>query len=347
MNRSYSRRDFLKFGALFLPGLALAPGRLTALAEPDSSGEGLLGRVTIESISVYSQAWDEASIVFQRFRDELVHLYSTVVSEHGPGYNPVWYRVWGGYIHSARIQLVKRQLNTVAASLPEGGQVGEVTVPVSQPFHYNGKDTWTPLYPLYYELAHWITDIVDGPDGSPWYQITEAWSRDKYYVPAEGVRLIPPEEMTPLSPDVPGYKKRIEISIDQQTLKAYEDDQEVFKTKVSTGLFKEVTGELPWKTPTGEHHVMSKMPSQRMGDDAITSDVSGYVLPGVPWVSYFHETGVALHGCYWHNNYGSPMSHGCVNMRPEEAKWIFRWTTPAPVEAQHETRGFGTLVSIH
>ncbi len=347
MKHTYSRRDFLKFGALMLPGLAFAPRRLASFGEPETPSDGLLGRVAINSLSVYSQPWDEARIVFQRYRDELVHLYDTVISEHGPGYNPTWYRVWGGYMHSARIQQVKRRLNPVANSLPEEGRVGEITVPVSQPFYYNGKETWTPLYPLYYESVHWITDIIQGPDGSPWYQITEAWSKDKYYVPAEGVRLIPAEEMSTLSPDVPAYEKRIDISIDMQTLTAYEGEKEVFKTKVSTGLFKEVVGELPWRTPTGEWRVTSKMPSQRMGDDAITSDVSGYVLPGVPWVSYFHPTGVAMHGCYWHDNYGAPMSHGCVNMRPEEAKWINRWTTPAPVDGQRETRGNGTRVSVH
>jgi lipoprotein-anchoring transpeptidase ErfK/SrfK len=107
-----------------------------------------------------------------------------------------------------------------------------------------------------------------------------------------------------------------------------------------------VPGEIPWRTPTGSFNITSKMPSKRMGDDPITSDVSGYVLPGVPWVCFFHETGVALHGTYWHNNYGIPMSHGCVNMRSEEAKWIFRWTTPqAPVD-KRETRGLGTRIFV-
>ena len=66
---------------------------------------------------------------------------------------------------------------------------------------------------------------------------------------------------------------------------------------------------------------------------------------------FFHETGVAFHGAYWHNNFGVRMSHGCVNMRPEEAKWLFRWCDPkfdVPVKDRSgwEKRGYGTMVYV-
>jgi lipoprotein-anchoring transpeptidase ErfK/SrfK len=60
----------------------------------------------------------------------------------------------------------------------------------------------------------------------------------------------------------------------------------------------------------------------------------GYYLPGVPWTMYFHK-GYAIHGTYWHNNFGTRMSHGCINMKTPEAKWLFKW---APK---------GTLVVVH
>jgi lipoprotein-anchoring transpeptidase ErfK/SrfK len=62
---------------------------------------------------------------------------------------------------------------------------------------------------------------------------------------------------------------------------------------------------------------------------------------------YFTNRGHAIHGAYWHNNFGHPMSHGCVNMRPDEARWIYRWTTPAPQVDKREVRGNGTVVSVH
>jgi lipoprotein-anchoring transpeptidase ErfK/SrfK len=91
------------------------------------------------------------------------------------------------------------------------------------------------------------------------------------------------------------------------------------------------------------------MPSKHMGDGNLAAD--GYDLPGVPWTQFFHETGVALHGTYWHNNFGIPMSHGCVNMDTEQAKWLFRWTTPVYEtkiidHSSWEKRGYGTLVIV-
>ena len=65
-----------------------------------------------------------------------------------------------------------------------------------------------------------------------------------------------------------------------------------------------------------------------MGNGDLVSNITNYELPGVPWVSFFVSTGVAIHGAYWHDNFGRRMSHGCVNMRPDDARWIYRWTTP-------------------
>ena len=60
----------------------------------------------------------------------------------------------------------------------------------------------------------------------------------------------------------------------------------------------------------------------------IVGDEGSFDLPGIPWVSYFTTGGVAFHGTYWHNDYGAPRSHGCVNVTSEDAKWLFRWSMP-------------------
>ncbi len=57
-------------------------------------------------------------------------------------------------------------------------------------------------------------------------------------------------------------------------------------------------------------------------------DGNSFDLPGVPWVSYIYWTGVALHGTYWHNDYGTPRSGSCINLTPADAKWLYRWTLP-------------------
>lgn len=322
---------------------------LPALALPAQAAAGFtarrLGRITIDTVSVYSEPSDKSTILYQRKRDEVINLYDELISPDGPGYNPRWYKVWRGYIHCARVQAVAEVYNQPATSLPEGGQLGEITVPVSYPMYKRPKG-WQTLYPLYYESVFWITDITEGPEGTPWYQITEAWSKDKFYLPARDVRLIPSSELAPISPDVPPEEKRVEVSILHQQLRAFEGDDMVFECRISSGLDKEREGYIPWRTPHGSFRVLSKMPSQRMGEDPITADISGYVLPGVPWVVFFHETGVATHGTYWHDNYGVPMSHGCINMRPADAKWLYLWTTPVVKEGARDAKGNGTRIKV-
>ncbi len=122
----------------------------------------------------------------------------------------------------------------------------------------------------------------------------------------------------------------------------------VMDTKISSGMPRRgADPENSTETPRGTFHVQSKMPSKHMGDGKLTDDLEAYEYPGVPWTSFFESVvGIAFHGTYWHTNYGVPMSHGCINMRPEEAKWIFRWTTPPTVPDEIENRGMGTLVIV-
>jgi hypothetical protein len=88
------------------------------------------------------------------------------------------------------------------------------------------------------------------------------------------------------------------------------------------------------------------MPSKHMGDGRIVSDIEAYELPGVPWTTFFVDTGVAIHGTYWHQNFGAVMSRGCVNVPTAVAKWVFRWTTPVSAPDTCEQRGYGTVVKV-
>jgi lipoprotein-anchoring transpeptidase ErfK/SrfK len=162
------------------------------------------------------------------------------------------------------------------------------------------------------------------------------------------MRLIPPEEITPLSPEVPPERKKLLVNRTRQTVTAFEDEIEVFHTDVSTGEPYNKTGSTGPSTitPLGDFYISLKMPVRHMGGGQVTADVFAYELPGVPWVSYFYKTGVAFHGSYWHDNYGREMSHGCVNMRPEEAKWLFRWATPESDPYERVVQGYGTKVAV-
>lgn len=345
MGNSLSRREILKLGGLSLGSLAFKPFKGK---DPDnfSPADAVgLTRVTIDEVKIYSQPSYQSEPVGAFTRDQLVYVYKKINSPQGPDFNPRWYRVEGGYAHTAYLQPVETSLNKPLYSIPEGGLLGEITVPVTQSFRSTKMYGWQLLYRMYYRSVHWITGVNYGPTLVPWYEITDDLLKVTYWVMASHVRIISADEITPISPDVPFAQKRIEVSIDEQHVVAYERDKPVLTTKVSTGIAG-IGGDIPSYTPRGDFNVQIKMPVRHMGDGALTSDINAYELPGVPWVSFFVDTGVAFHGTYWHDNYGNEMSHGCVNMRPDDAKWLWRWITPVTEKVIKVQNGYGTMIEV-
>ncbi len=319
---------------------------LFAPFEKRSDAIGLV-RVAVKQMKIYKEPSYESEEAGIRTRDHLMYIYEQFESEDGPDFNPRWYRVEGGYAHTAYLQPVDTVLNPIIQSIPEEGQLFEITVPLTQSMLNDKWQGWQPLYRLYYQSMHWVTGLETGPNGKPWYKLKDDLLKINYYVPAAHMRKVEPEELSPIAEDVPPEEKRVEVSIADQSLVAYEGDKVVLSTKVSTGIpgIGNPDG-TPSHTPKGRYNVQVKMPVRHMGNGEMTADPDAYEIPGVPWVSFFHETGVAFHGTYWHDNYGNEMSHGCVNMRPEEAKWLFRWVTPVSEPTDWEKKGRGTLVIV-
>ena len=238
-------------------------------------------------------------------------------------------------MHSAYVQPVRNKLNPILEQFPSSGSLMELSVPFSKSYAIRANGRWEESYTLFYGSTHWAFALIEGPGGFPYYEIHNALINASRYVRAEHLRLVSEDELAPIHPEIPPEEKRIEISIDFQVLRAFEYDQLVQEFQVSTGLPSTNFDPdvIPTDTPKGSHQIQNKRPSVHMGDGTLRNDADAYELPGVPWVSYFEpQTGVAIHGAYWHNNFGVTMSHGCVNMRPQDAKWIFRWTTPYPNE---------------
>ena len=346
-----SRRDFLKLGGLALGSLAFS--RFAPPLEIPYNGfdDASLLRVAAPSVSVYKEPSDESVITGTWYRDELVHIYEEVKGLSGePKHNPIWYRVWGGYMHRARLQKVKVLFNKPMASLAAGvRQLTEVTVPYTQAYQKSKTYGWSPNLRLYYESVHWVDAIEEGPDGTPWYRVFDA--SGVYYVSSLHIRPIPHEELGPISPEIPLSEKRIEVNLTMQTVAAFEYDQPVFETKISSGLASpRKPGQISTVTPNGDFRIFEKKPSVHMGNGNLVADVDDYELPGVSWVLYFTEFGHAFHGTHWHDNFGTPMSHGCINMRSPEARWLFRWALPAHTSEElatnHVFRNYGTEVRI-
>ncbi|MCC6500110.1 MAG: L,D-transpeptidase [Anaerolineales bacterium] len=344
--KNISRRDFLKLGGLSLASFAFSPSFSTNLDFDDSN----LVRVATNSVSVYSQPDDTSSIVSTWYRDELIHTYGEVSAKE-PSFNPVWYRVWGGYVHRARLQEVKAIFNKILPAIEEGSpRLVDVTVPYTQPWRTSQAYGWQQLgFRLYYGSIHWAEAIEPGPNGDLWYRIFDDLTGFPYYANPAHVRPLPLTDLTAISPDVPLEKKRIEVNLTTQTLSAFEYDKQALKTTISSGIPngpRDVNG-IPTKTPKGEFRIMDKMPNKHMGNGNLFADFTDYELPGVPWTSFFTAQGHAFHGTYWHQNFGTPMSRGCINMRTEEAMWLFRWAKPDHQIGKTYNRGFGTLVQIY
>jgi lipoprotein-anchoring transpeptidase ErfK/SrfK len=138
-------------------------------------------------------------------------------------------------------------------------------------------------------------------------------------------------------------EKWIDVDLSEQRVVAYSGMTQVKSFIVSTGLAG---------TPTvqGEFRIWTKTPVQDLyGGNRAAGDF--YYLEDVPWVQYFYED-YAFHGAYWHDHFGQPRSRGCVNMRSEDARWLYEWAGPS---SEPDDNGWvfssggdpGTLVLVH
>ncbi|KAA3662064.1 MAG: L,D-transpeptidase, partial [Chloroflexi bacterium] len=123
---------------------------------------------------------------------------------------------------------------------------------------------------------------------------------------------------------VSNNERWIDVNLTTQTVIAYEGDTAVFNALVSSGTWE-------YPTVTGQFRIWLRYESQTMNGALLGYD---YYLENVPYVMYFFED-YAIHGAYWHNNFGTPMSHGCVNVHPTDAGWLYNWAS------------MGTLVNVH
>lgn len=333
----FSRRDFLNLTGVGLIGL-FSP-RLDPLTD---LYQGQQGRVAYEKISVYKKPAFNGKKVRVHWKDAVFPITSVVLGNDYQSHNRIWYKIGtDGYAHSGGIQPVRTVVNQVYNYLPPEGALAEVTVPYTDAL-WTAGERYHVAYRLYYETTHWIKSVVMGADGVPYYHILEdKWDLD-YYVPAAHLRIVPEKELSLLSPDVPGIAKRIEVRTSLQTVIAYEYNKPVFSVKASTGADFS-TGE--YITPLGRYLTNYKRPSRHMATSNLA--FNGYDLPGVPWVTYITESGIAFHGTYWHNDFGKARSHGCINLTPKASKWLYLWTLPTVPHNEQSTYSVsGTRVDV-
>jgi len=339
---SLSRRDFLKLAALGLGGLyARSLSRLAVL--PEFPQADLLGRVTKGMLEVKARPNLDSQTVEVLYEDYVIPWVRELVGE-APSYvfnNQRWVETSNGYVYSPLLQPVRNLPNKPVQQLQESsigdGMWVEVTIPYVDVILQNEptSNSWVeakvdegmPIR-LYYGQVFWVDQIRRTTENQVQYRVNPNYygGVDLLWASAEAFRPLTPEEMAPISPEV--ADKRVVVDVTRQTLSCYEGNTEVYFCRVSTGAKYDMYGNLvdKWATPVGEHLVTRKYISLQMSGGTTGA---GYDLPGIGWSIIFATGGVAIHSTFWHNNFGDTMSHGCVNVMPEDAKWVFRWTQPA------------------
>ena len=372
MRKAVSRRDFLKLAGMGLGTLAVNPFERFSSSEPPfmqfPSGERL-GRVSVYPDWYYTEIKAKPtaySATVRKIEDDGVIEWvrevigtdafsvDTVVAQ-GP--SKTWVETPEGYIYAPHLQSVRNTPSNPMASMPEGkaGFWAEVTVPyvdlsIDNPpfrtpsFKFINEAGGVPR--LYYSQVVWIDQVRTDETGRILYRWNEDFGRgygygDIFWADGAAFRMITEEEVAPISPDVDPGQKKIVADAFYQTLSCFEGNSEVYFCKMSSGY-----GD--FSTPVGTLAVWRKMYSIHMS--ANTASDSGYDTAAVAWPTFISGEGVAIHAAFWHNYFGTRRSHGCINVLPEDAKFIFRWTTPyvslEQTEVKMEWPNVGTQVIV-
>jgi lipoprotein-anchoring transpeptidase ErfK/SrfK len=336
--KTIARRDFLKLSALTLGALGLSPWQ-RLFAPPQFPEADRLGRVVWWGTELKLRPSLDSPPVRKLIEDELFPWVREVVGSHPTEISQRWVETPEGYIWSPHLQPVANRPNQPLELLPEtslgAGMWAEVTVPYVDlildnpppraPWLDDRLKAGMPAR-LYYSQIVWVDRLRRSEDGGTLYRINERYGYgDIFWADAGAFRPLSAQELAPLSPDV--ENKRIVVDVPHQSMSCYEGSSEVYFARVSTGALYNADGQRvdAWATPAGTHPIWRKMVSLHMSGGTTGG---GWDLPGIGWTSLFVGTGVAVHSTFWHNNFGVPMSRGCVNARPQDALWVFRWTQP-------------------
>jgi len=291
--------------------------------------------------------------------ETVIPLFGVVDGEGSNPNNRTWYRVQNGFIYTTTVQTMKPyRTPTVITGLEESednfGFWGQIIVPRTlarlQPagavYRLDPEETGGGEDPIwyYYGGVHRVIATEEDAGGYTWYKVyNDKPDQPPVYLIGRHLRIIEANEFTPINPDV--QNKELRVDLTNQRIEAYEDGVLAFSTLTSSGGGG-------YKTPVGEHSVVYKQPSRYMysdPDNEAFSDPDFFDLPGVPFNTFFTTLGHAIHGTYWHGDYGRPRSHGCLNVTPEAAQWIWRWVHPvAPYDSMAEgsSRDPGTPVTV-
>ena len=258
----YIRKDFKWFNLSLLSAQTPSPGPVIS-----------------STVDVYKTPTKTSKLLSTLWQDHVHPINSVTVGDEEPAYNRIWYEMGSeGYVHSGNIQPVCIQTNPEIEEIPSSGRLAEITVPFTNAvWHPNSLHLIT--YRLYYGTVYWVKSAVRDKKQKLWYKVADDKWKIHYYVDATHMHLIEPEEISPISPEIPAEQKLIEVRLQEQSVIAYEKGRPVFFAKTATGA-RFIDGD--YRTQPGTYITNRKRPSRHMaaGDPAAPNS---YDLPGIPW----------------------------------------------------------------
>jgi lipoprotein-anchoring transpeptidase ErfK/SrfK len=344
------RRDFFKLAGAAAAGLAageaagvsakpIAPPYPAPLTPADDAF--VPARVLAASVAVYSSLDpNNRQLVRSVPRDKTLEV-SGEYEGPGPERNRTWYKTRDGYAYSAWLQKMEPyRTPKVYTNLGDWG-IWIETIVANAPAYAKPSEQSALRYIYNYGTVFHATEAHVDDFGRVWYNTVDEYASKEdnivptnHWVPAVLTRKIEEETWLPINPRA--ADKRIEVDLGRQTVTCYEGEAAVMSSRCATGASFKISEEetADYTTPRGEFSAILKMPTRHMRAPEVERDTDAWFdLPGVPWSTFFTYEGIAIHGTYWHNDYGLPRSHGCVNVPISVAKWIYFWTEPeAPYE---------------
>lgn len=377
MKRPLSRRDFLKLAGFGLGAMAFKPYKSFELDAlyipkplPQFPNSEIIGRL-VDQTDIRSRPTNDPLLntsIGTLPADHLIPWEREVIGNVIGLTNQRYLETPQGYIWSSRVQPTKNLPNIPITEMPAGqpGFWAEVTVPyIELTLEGVAVSPWlldhiTYNFPprLYYGQVVWIDQIRQN-DGFVEYRWNEGDQGHGYgygpygemfWADGAGLKVLTDEDVAPISADIDPNEKKIVVDVTYQTLSCFEGNNEVFFCRIASGqVYDPLTGAISDElaTPVGDMSAWWKIISKNM---TAGNEQAGYSTPAVPWCTFISGEGVAIHGAFWHNDFGERRSHGCINVKPEDAKWIFRWTMPYISVMQSEQRltfpDHGTEVSV-
>ncbi len=329
--KGISRREFLQVASLGIGAVVFQPF-LRSQTFSGYTETQPLGRIIGGNVPIKIRPDIDSQDVGYLVDDDIVTWLREVVGKRPLWYSQKFVETPDGYIYSPNLQPVRNIPNQPLKQLPEPeGVWAEVTVPFVDLTLQNppARSPWvkrTALPRLYYSQVMWIDEVKE-EEGNIWYRVKEQYGTfgDVFWALASAFRPLTEADISPIHPET--EEKQILVNLTDQTLSCFEGKSEVYFARVSTGGKFDAEGNPSdkWATPVGQHSIWRKLVSVHMTGGTTGG---GYDLPGIGWTVLFSGNGVALHSTFWHNSFGVPRSHGCVNLNPIDAQWVFRWTMP-------------------